>query len=525
MSPPASRRARGGRPAGPVAEGLVLGAAFLAIYLLTRTRDLGGDGTVFALAVDRWLSGEADWSLLVHPHHPLYNLLVGVAARLTRLAGLHLAAVDVGAAVSALFAALTVGGLVVVLRRAGLAEGVALSAAVLLGVSGAMWSFGTSMEVYTLEAAAVLLWAGVLGRERPRPVAAGVALGFAVLSHLAAGLLAVPTAWRPGWRRREAAVALGTGLGGAGAVWLALQAGLAGRLSPGGLAGVLLSPGSESWLGAGSPLKVLGALRGAFAWGFYRDVPVLREGVAAGFGAAAGLASVAVLLLVAAGAVLALRGGGPLHRTAAAGVTAFLPLWFLWDVGNVEHVVGAVPLLVVLAAFAAARLPRRWGAVALLAPALVLGVVNGLGSAIPASRAVNSRVAVVAEFVHRTVPEDGLLLTLGTDARMRLGLPYLSGRRVRSLALLLHAAARAGAPAGEALDRWIGGAEGYGSVWVDGKVFSRAAEAWVASQGVDTGAWRRALARFEREGEVVLPPDGVAVTEPVVLVRVRVHAP
>ncbi len=525
MSLPALRRVRAGQPAGPVAEGSVLGLVFLAVYLLTRTRDLGGDGTVFALVVERWLRGEPDWSLLAHPHHPLYNLLVGAAARLADWAGLHPPVVDVGAAVSALFAALVVSGLVVVLRRAGLGEGVALAAALLAGVSGALWSFGTSMEVYTLEAASVLLWAAVLGRERPRPAAVAGALGLAVLAHLATGLLVFPTAWRLRRRPRAAVLALAAGLGGAGAVWLALQAGLAGRRSLGALAAALRPGGSEGWLGAASPVGVLQALQAAFSWEFYRIVPVLRGGVAEFFSVLGGTVAAAALVLVLAGGVLAVRKRSPLQRTAALGTAAFLPLWLVWDTGNVEHVVGALPLLVILAAGAAAELPAPRGAVILTVLAAVLGVVNGLGSAIPASRPENSRVMVVASFVHRTVPGDGLLLMVGRDARLRLGLPYLSGRRVRPLALLLEGASRAGAPPEAALRRWIAGASGAGSVWVDGDVFQRETAAWLAARGVPEETWLRVRGEFHVVDEAVLPPDGVVVEEPVVLARVVLWPP
>ena len=263
----------------------------------------------------------------------------------------------------------------------------------------------------------------------------------------------------------------------------------------------------------------------AFSWEFYREVPVLREGVAAAFGAVGTATALLVLLLAGAGAVLAARRGRPLARTAALGVAAFVPLWFLWDAGNVEHVVGAVPLLVILAALAAARLPGRWGPALLLAAAAALGTINGLGSAIPASRPANSRVMVVADFVNRTVPPDGLLLSAGTDPRLRLGLPYLSGRRVRSLALLLDAASRAGADPAAALRAWLDDAEAARELWVTADVFDPQTLRWVGARGIPAESWNRAVARFRREGEAVLPPDGVVLHRPVVLYRARVQGP
>ena len=141
----------------------MIGGVFFVAYLLTRTRDLGGDDTVFAMAVDSLLSGGGPSREVFHPHHALFNPLVAAVCRVLRLAGLHPFVTDVGAARAALFAAAVAGGLVPVLRRAGVGEGPALLAAAVAGASGGLWQYGTCMEVYALAAATVLLWLAVVG--------------------------------------------------------------------------------------------------------------------------------------------------------------------------------------------------------------------------------------------------------------------------------------------------------------------------------------------------------------------------
>ncbi len=513
---PASGR---GRPAGPVAEGLVLGLAFLVVYLLTRTRNLGGDDTVFALAVDRALQGDVDWGLLAHPHHPVFNLLVTAASAIARALGFHPLSADVGAGVAAFFAAATVGGVVVLLRRAGRSEGTALLVACAAGFSGGLWSFGTRFEVYTLEAAAILAWLAVLGRARPSAPRTGLALGGAILSHLAAGVLSMPTAWRLRRDRRGAALALAVGLGGAAAVWIGLRMLLEGVVSPAGWVGRLVGPGMGGFLHPGGPAEVARALQALVVWGFFHQVPVLKGGAAAGFTVAE---TVLVALgggLVLVGMVQAVRRRDPLVWTALLGVMAFLPLWLVWDVGNVEHAVGAIPLLAVLVAAGVEAVPGRAGPVLLGMLVLGLAVVNGLGSAIPQSLPENGPVTVRALFAAETVPEDGLILSLGRDPRLRLGLPYLSGRRVNDLALLVAGARRRGLPPAAALEVWLHRTREVRQLWALEDLFDPASAGWLAEQGITPGQWEAVRRRFRIVGSAALPADGIAVRRPFTLYR------
>jgi len=511
---------RRGRPVGPAAEGLVLGLVFFAIYLLTRSRDLGGDDTVFALAVDRALRGDCDWALLAHPHHPIFNLLVLAVARVAGVLGFHPLSADVGAGVAAFFAALTAGGLVVVLRRAGRGEGIALLAACAAGFSAGLWTFGTRFEVYTLEAAAVLLWLGVTGRPKPSGRSAGVALGGAVLSHLAAGVLALPTAWRRRRDRRQVATALLVGLGGAGAVWIGLRVVLDGIVSPSGWVHRLLGPAMAGYVHPGTPGDVAKALRNLVAWGFFHSVPVLKGGAAAGFAVAETVLVLLSAVLLALGIFRAARRRDPLSWTALLGVLAFLPLWLVWDVGNVEHAVGALPLLAVLLAEGVEALPRWIGGTFLGALALGLALVNGLGSAIPQSLAENGPVTVRAEFTASTVPRQALVLTLGMNPRLRLGLPYLSGRRFDDMALLLAGARRRGLPPSAALEAWLRRTREAQQLWALEDLFDPGAASWLAERGISPERWEAIRREFHVLDARTLPPDGIAVRQPFTLYRI-----
>ncbi len=513
---PASAR---GRPVGPAAEGSIVGLVFFAVYLMTRSRNLGGDDTVFALAVDRALKGDMDWGLLAHPHHPVFNLLVTATAGVARACGFSPLTADVGAGVAAFFAALTVGGLVIVLRRAGRGEGTALLTACAAGFSGGLWTFGTRFEVYAMEAAAVLLWLATLGRPKPSARRSGLALGAAVLSHLAAGLLALPTAWRLRDDRRRMATALLVGLGGAALVWIGLRVVLERLLTPSGWIHRLLGPAMGGYLQVGGLADVARALRGLVAWGFFHSVPVLKGGVAAGFTVAETVLVSLAGFLVALGCLHAARRRDPLSWTALLGVLAFLPLWLLWDVGNVEHAVGAIPLFAVALAAGSESLPRWLGGALLGVLVLGLAVVNGLGSAIPQAQPENGPVTVRALFVARTVPQDGLILSLGMDPRLRLGLPYLSGRRVDDLALMLAGARRRGLPPARALEAWLDRARDARRLWALEDLFDPGAGPWLAERGIPPERWERVRRRFRVTDTVTLPADGIAVRRPFTLYR------
>lgn len=510
----------GRKRATPAQQALVVGAAFFVVYLLTLTRDLGGDDTVFAMAVDSFLSGGGPSREVFHPHHALLNPLVAGVCWLLRFAGFHPFVADVGAAVAALFAAAVAGGLVLVLQRAGVSEGPALLAAAVAGASGGLWQYGTCMEVYALSAATVLLWLAVVGGNRPDPVPVGASLSASMLGHLAAGLLVVPTAIR--MRRRPAALvqALAIGLGLTSAVLIAMFVLFHHAYTPRQWLQVVVPGHSEAYLRSPKPGAMLRALHGLAVWGWYRKVPVFSAATSHWMDVAGGVAVVLLLGVLAVGVFAATRDRHPLAVSAALALAAYIPLWLVWDAGNPEHAVAATPLFATLVAFGGAKLPRRTGEVATSAALVLLLVVNGLASAVPQSRVENSRECVIASFVSASLPADAVLLTVGVDPTLRLSLPYLSGRRVVTLTLDVDSARTQGRPTLDGLAYWLRAGRAARSVWVTPDVLDPRTAMWMEQLGIPAAIWGRFVAAVRPGQRRVLPLDGVVIREPFALTEI-----
>ena len=208
-------------------------------------------------------------------------------------------------------------------------------------------------------------------------------------------------------------------------------------------------------------------------------------------------------------------------RVACLGLAALLPLWLMWDVGNSEHVVGAVPLLAVLTALGAGALPAPRGEALLGAVAVLLLVANGVGSAAPRTRPESSRTAVIASFVHERVSPEGLVLAVGRDPSLRLGLPYLAGRRVADLTLFAEGARRQGLHPDAALGLWLDRARDVDELWLLDDVLDPSTPTAVAAMGIDGNRWRRAVACLVPGKPVVLPADPVVVRTPMRLIPAR----
>jgi len=425
-------------------KALVLAVCAFLLYTATRTRHFGGDDTVFAIAVQRWLDVGALEPTFIHPHHLLYNPMVAGLSWLVR-----------GAAVSAAAAAAAAAGTYLVLRRHEVGDDSALMAAVTLILAGGVWKYATRMEVYTFAAAGVVVWlAAVADRHGSwRKEAVGFAAPW--LGHSVLGLLVLPGAWLLRGRPRVLMAAILGGVVVPGAIVVGL---LAGVRKVDGLAGVLeifAGPGLGRWLSAPDPIGALRALHGLVIWQSYRGLPVYPPWVMWTFDMLGAIASAILGALLIWGIVVVLRDGSRVGRTALAGIAVLVPLWLVWDSGNTEHVVAAAPLFVVLVAVGASSIRRRVALAALVVVAVSMLVVNGLGSALLETQPHLSRVMMVADHVQRTVPDGGTLVTIGVDAELRLGLPYLASRHVVDLTSLVHSARRAGAPPTAAVERWL----------------------------------------------------------------------
>jgi len=239
----------------------------------------------------------------------------------------------------------------------------------------------------------------------------------------------------------------------------------------------------------------------------------------------AGIAAAGIAVFLLAGGVRRAFLGERPAVVAALGAAAFLPVWLLWDVGNVEHTVISAPFFAVLVAFGARDLPRHLGRWLLGLLALALLVGNGIASAVPQALPENGRTWTVASFVRQTVPENGVILSLGRDPRLRLGLQYLTGRRVVDLTLLVESARRQGVSAHRAVAYWRSKAEEARTVWMLPGVLADGADDWVRSLGVDPRGVAGLVARMQPLRTAVLAPDGVVIQKPYRLTLVAIRPP
>lgn len=509
----------------PLLKAAVLAIASFVMYFVTRTRHFGGDDTVFATVVQRWLDLGAVEPVLLHPHHLVYNPMVAGWAWLGRRLCGSVVVLDAGAAVSAVAAALAVAGVYLVLRRFAVADGVAMLAAGVLAVTGGMWRYATRMEVYTMAALGVVVWLAAVADEECtwRKLAGGFAAPW--LGHSVLGLLVLPGIWRQRHRPPVVVRAVVAGVVIPGAIAAAALAWFNNAFSVGTMVGVVSGGGLGGWLSAPDPTAAGRALYGLVVWRTYHQLPVYPQSVMVFFDVLGQVAAAGLAVLVFLGAVRGSVKRLPLASTAVAGIAVLIPLWLIWDVGNTEHVVAAAPLFAVLAALGASSLPRPWGVTVLAIFASGLLLANGLGSALLETQPQLSRTRVVAEHVRETVPEDGVLVAVGVDPELRLGLPYLASRRVIDLTKFVSSAGRSGTSPDEALVQWwaaVAAAAAAGrDLWLLEDLDDPAVAAWIAKIGISEGAWRRVRAALQVGGGSTLNADGLVVRRPVTLRRLE----
>jgi hypothetical protein len=507
----------------------LLKAALLAfvsflVYWLTRTRHFGGDDTVFALVVQRWLEKGVFERAFFHPHHLLYNPLVALCSWLVREARGSVFVLDVGAVVSAAAGAAAVAGVYLVMRRLRIDDNLALAASAVLAVTGGMWRYATRMEVYTLAAVGVVVWLAAMSNERASW--RGLAGGFAApwLGHSALGLLVPPGAWVQRSRPRVVAIALAAGVLVPGVMAGGLLAWIHGARSVSSLMTVVVGSGSGRWLSFPDPVAAMRALGSLVALRVYHALPVYSLWAMNLFDALAVLATAVLAVLVVWGAYVSIRDGFRLGVTAALGVGFMVPLWLVWDVGNHEHAVAALPLFVVLATYGAAAAGRRLGTIMLAVIAAILVVVNGVGSVLLETQPHLSRTLLAADLVRETIPEDGTLVMVGVDPELRLALPHLGGRRTIDLTALVHSAHRAGATPQEALDRWLHRASTADSTWMLEDPDSPPVQRWVAKLGIQDEMWRDARSRLRLGKGATLAADDIVVHERITIRPVDIES-
>jgi hypothetical protein len=496
---------------------VVLGLVALVTYLLTRTRDFGGDDTVYATAVAGWLQHGELQRTFIHPHHAVYNPLVALVAALWQLLFGHVVVLDAGAWVSGAAAAFVIGALIVVLTGNGIKPEVALLAAAVVATCGSVWRFATMMEVYTLAAAGVVLWLAALSRSKVSGARIGLGLAAAWLGHLILGLLVLPTVWCLRRQPRQLLIALAIGVAVPATLLVVVLALSQGATSPAEVYGLFVSSSLSGWLHAPDVGALLDAGYGLVVWQWYSEVPVYSPAAATWLTRIGNLAVLLLLPLLVLGLILAVRKRQAITTAALGGLLVMLPYWMVWDVGLAQHMLAALPLLAVIIALAADALPGRLGVVAL---AMILGcqvISNGIGSAIPQTQPHFSKMILIAEFVQKVVPEQGQVLAVGADAEVRLGLPYLASRHVEDLTLLVADARGQGVPPEVALRYWLDQVDSGRPTWALGEVFDPATVAWIEELGIARATWHKALQALISGEPITLPADHVALPEPVTL--------
>ena len=502
------------------------GVVAFGLYVLTRSTHVGGDDTVFALVVDRWVATGEIGPTLLNPHHPVFLPVVGGIGRLALAVGLAPSALGVGATMSSLFGALTVVGLVIGLRRAGVGLPMAVAAAAVLTVSGGWWKYATRMEVYTLAGLAVMVWLIVMGRPLLGRCAASAVTAATWLAHAGLGLLVAPVAWRLRHRWHALVATLVWGVVFPLIVLVGVAVWALDIRSLAELRVWMSGHDLTTWVTWPDPLAAVRSVSSMFRWSI-TDVPeAYPRSLLVTCSTLGWIATVALLAVAGLGAVRALRGPcWSLGKASIAAVLAMLPLWLIWEPGNDEQVVALIPAVVVLAVWGAPTLRDGVGERVLAFAALALLIANGLVGALIQTQPELSRVRVVADRIARTVPADGLLLTVGSDPELRLAVPYLTGLPSSDLTLICERARRERLPPDACVGQWIGRALGHAQVWMYENPLDPHNLRYVAELGVDADTWRGAVAALTIEEQRQVDAPGSDGDASLTLWRVGVREP
>ncbi|WP_299756206.1 glycosyltransferase family 39 protein [uncultured Chloroflexus sp.] len=403
---------------------LLLGVAFIALYLLTLTKVHTYDALSYILDVDR-----KPWPELFHPHHLLYGPLGALIRWLATGLGWQGSAELWLQVVNALAGAVGVVLIFLLGRAVTGSMMAALAAALSVGWSYAYWYYAVEVEVYTLAAVAltVALWLLAAIARQPRWQTAfwlGVAHGVAVLGHQTNALLVVPAlvtlrlAVSNDRDRLRLNIAyllpLGCVVGGA---YLGVVLGVSGMRRWDEVWAWLTGYARTGfWGGAIDGAKLVGLGKG---W---------SETLAMNGGAIVGVLACTLLLA-------GWSGIARLPRSLLAGLLSWLlvyGLFFLWwEPDNIEFWIASLPpLAVLLSAALATRHPLdRWRAglagVAGIALAVVLFALNlpAIVERGDANRDLQRRIA--AALAELSQPGD---LIIVPDGVLELYLPHYWGR-------------------------------------------------------------------------------------------------
>lgn len=443
-----------------VIVGLVLGSV-LMLYLVFPSAAYTGDGTLFADLVRQFGVDESTeyYRLLLHPHHLSYGPLAVAFVRGLGASPIGIEHVEILrlSHLSSFLSVLALTFLFLVLYRTTRDTLLSLTFTILLAFAHAFWFFSEAVEVQPVMLVTLTLFFLVLSFDRMDIKSAaflGIACGLAVLSHVIFALLLVPAmmhllrapADRNTNRHRVFRVATYS-------TCVLLTA---------GLPYLLIAP----WVGIGSPSDFVHYFRPHYSSADYLTSPIQGvvvaarslEGIFLGRplqqllagsifeNLATGMWVVLRVLLVGLflGALF-LRRSSPatenvqrLRRMAVWTLVAFVPLWIMWDVGNPEFLVVALPPVVLLLALAYHRGSATWaerrrqgllGGIA--AVAVLMGAFHFVAIIGPQANPENNPAFIRTEFMREnTGPNDIILISgLGEFEAEKFYLRYFGQRR------------------------------------------------------------------------------------------------
>lgn len=414
--------------------------AVALLYLLFPSADYTGDGTLFAdLVRHAGVDGSTEFHrLFLHPHHLAYGPLGTIFQRALGPPPEGVRNVEILRLVhlSSLLAAAALLVFLTAMWRATGDIAAAVLVTLLLAFSGAFWAYAVNVEVQPLVLLSLCLFLLALVYPPSTSNAGwlGLSLGFAILCHGLQVLLVVPAVlhlWplERGKRLRAVALFASVGAAAAGIPYLLALPWTAGDSPAGALAWLRPRYGMDYMSGPVEGLsRALAGLRDVFI-----APPHPVAGRANGFGSVLRLLVPGLVI----GAVLLARGqratdaGRRLAHGALWTLVAYLPLWLLWDAGNPEFLVLAVPPILAIVGVAVGRYGRtarvRRRALALLLLTVATGLVGSYHFAAviyPQSDPWNNEPWVWTRLVtDRTGPDD--LILISGVGEYRIGKFYL----------------------------------------------------------------------------------------------------
>ena len=160
--------------------GLLVPLLALVVYLLLPTKQYYWDGVGFSLSIE---APHCSAAALLHPNHLIYNLIGYALWRGVSATGISVRALFVLQAVNGLFAAATIFLFWRILKQLTRSPWRSTVGALVLAFSATWWRFSTDANAYIPSIFFLIVCLQILMMPQPRPIAAGLFNGVAMLFH------------------------------------------------------------------------------------------------------------------------------------------------------------------------------------------------------------------------------------------------------------------------------------------------------------------------------------------------------